>query len=347
MPTLRRWYRTGVPFSAAVLVIILFVVGLPLLGLAALVLRAGVVVGFGLALVGGIVAYSVSPAFRTWFSAQFEPITFHKGLRLGADVAVHPGHTWARFRRGQAVVGADDLVQASLGPVETVTLPPTGTWICRGQPLFGLRRGDRTVELRAPVSGMVVDHNASVEQRPSLMNTDPYGQGWVVKLRGLDLRRERRRLRAGETARVWFGYEVDRLISALGYFSSDILAGSGLRDNARHSSLHLLWRDSAMLPGIWLLWRQASDFPCFTAVIHRRYRDAVNGLAPQWRFGGPRGESPNPRRSWCSRLRQHFRSRVKRSHRELRFPRAEQACAKNARCIHGCHCRARRLPGGR
>jgi glycine cleavage system H protein len=200
---------------AAGLVILLFVVGLPLLGLAALVLRAGVVAGFGLALVGGIVAYAVSPAFRAWLDAQFEPIIFHKGLRLGAGVAVHPAHTWALVRRGQAVVGADDLVQATLGPVETVTLPPAGTRIRRGQPLFGLRQGDRTVELRAPVSGTVVDHNASLAQRPTLMNEDPYGEGWVVKLRGDDLRREQRRLRRGERARVWFGHEVDRLISAL------------------------------------------------------------------------------------------------------------------------------------
>jgi glycine cleavage system H lipoate-binding protein len=215
MPTPRRWYRTAVASAAAALVILLFVVGLPLLGLAALLVRAGVVAGFGLAVVGGIVAYALSPAFRAWFGAQFEPIILHKGLRLGADVAVHPGHTWARVRHGKAVVGADDLVQASLGPVETVTVPPTGTWIFRGEPLFGLRQGDRTVELRAPVSGMVVDHNASVERRPSLMNTDPYGEGWVVKLRGLDLRRERRRLRGGDKARVWFGHEVDRLIGTL------------------------------------------------------------------------------------------------------------------------------------
>jgi hypothetical protein len=47
------------------------------------------------------------------------------------------------------------------------------------------------------------------------MNEDPYGEGWVVKLRGDDLRREQRRLRRGERARVWFGHEVDRLISAL------------------------------------------------------------------------------------------------------------------------------------
>ncbi|NNG16838.1 MAG: hypothetical protein HKM89_10190 [Gemmatimonadales bacterium] len=215
MPTSRRWSRTAVTFAAATLVILLFVVGLPLLGLAALVLRAGVVAGFGLALVGGIAAYATSPRFRAWFGAQFEPIILLKGLRLGADVAVHPGHTWARVRRGQAVVGADDLVQATLGPVETVTVPPAGTRIRRGQPLFGLRQGDRSVELQAPVSGTVVDRNALLKQRPGLMNEEPYGKGWVLKLKGDDLRRERRCLRGGDQARVWFGHEVDRLIGAL------------------------------------------------------------------------------------------------------------------------------------
>jgi glycine cleavage system H lipoate-binding protein len=215
MPTSRPWYRTAVTVLAATLVLLLFVVGLPLLGLAALVLRAGVVAGFGLALVGGILAYATSPRFRVWFGAQFEPLLFHKGLRLGADVAVHPGHTWARVRRGYAVVGADDLVQATLGPVDTVTLPPAGSRIRRGQPLFGLRQGDRTVQLSAPVSGTVVDHNTSLQHRPRLMNEDPYGKGWVLKLQGEDLRRERRRLRVGDQARVWFGREVDRLIGAL------------------------------------------------------------------------------------------------------------------------------------
>ncbi len=215
MRTENRWYRTALTVGAAILVMALFVVGLPLLGLAALVVRSGVVVFFGVALVGGIVSYAVSPSFRTWFGAQFEPMLFHKGLRLGANVAVASGHTWTRVRRGEAVVGVDDLVQATLGPVDTVILPAKGTRVSRGQSLFRLRQGERSVDLRAPVSGTVVGHNALLGRRPTLLNEDPYGEGWVVKLEGKGLRRERRRLLRGDRAQAWFQREVDRLISAL------------------------------------------------------------------------------------------------------------------------------------
>jgi len=215
MEALKPWYRSALTAGAVVLVMVLFVIGLPLLGLAALVVRTGVVVAFGLALVGGVVTYAVSPSFRTWFGAQFEPILFHKGLRLGAGVAVGAGHTWARVRRREATVGVDDLVQATLGPVDAVTLPTKGTRVRRGQSLFGLRQGERSVMLRAPVSGTVSEYNASLAHPPTLLNEDPYGEGWVVKLEGKDVRRDRRRLLSGDRALAWFQREVDRLIGAL------------------------------------------------------------------------------------------------------------------------------------
>ena len=215
MRTADGWYRSAATIGAVLVVMALFVVGLPLLGLAALVVRTGVVVFFGVALVGGIVSYAVSPSFRRWFGAQFEPVLFHKGLRLGANVAIASGHTWTRVRHGQAVVGADDLVQATLGPVDTVILPAKGTQVRRGQSLFRLRQGERSVDLRAPVSGTVVGHNTALGRRPTLLNEDPYGEGWVVKLAGKGLPGERRRLFRGDRALAWFKDEVDRLIGAL------------------------------------------------------------------------------------------------------------------------------------
>jgi glycine cleavage system H protein len=204
--------RRGLVFALAAVLVVLGVLLLPVVAVA---MRPLLMVGFIVAALGAAVLSLFSPAFREWFKTVGEPEISYSGLRLATDAAAHPRHSWARFTSGGVAVGADDLVQAALGPVEAVELPSVGSRIKQGDPLFSLRRGNRSVRLRAPVSGTVVTRNEALVDRPQLINESPFADGWVVRLRADNVREEGRSLFQGKQARGWFRQEVDRLIGTV------------------------------------------------------------------------------------------------------------------------------------
>jgi glycine cleavage system H protein len=159
--------------------------------------------------------YRFHPGFRAWLDSSDELQISYNGLHLATDIAVHPNHRRARVSGKNAVVGADDLVQSTLGPVETVELPPMGSRVEQGERLFNLRRGDRCVEVRAPVSGTIVAANDALLQHPGLVDDDPFGRGWAVSIKADKLQEDAGRLLRGTQARSWFRQEIDRLLSTV------------------------------------------------------------------------------------------------------------------------------------
>lgn len=161
------------------------------------------------------VLYIVNPSFRGWIDAKIDDQIQCKGLRLVSGIDFHPSHSWARILLRHVLVGADDLVQAVLGPVQAVDLPEVGKRVKEGDRLFSLRRGNRCVEVRAPISGTVVATNEKLVRHPAFVNDEPFHRGWVVRLRPANVCEDRQRLLHGEEARTWFGREIDRLITSL------------------------------------------------------------------------------------------------------------------------------------
>jgi hypothetical protein len=109
---------------------------LPLIVVLALVLRPLLMAALIATAIAGIALSFFSPAFRRWFDALGQRQMCYNGLRLAKDIAVHPNHSWARLASRDVVVGADDLVQATLGPVEGVELPDVGSYVRQGERLF-------------------------------------------------------------------------------------------------------------------------------------------------------------------------------------------------------------------
>lgn len=209
--SIRRNLRNDVIYLAS---LVLVLVAVPLMGLLAFFGRAVFLGGLGVVALGAVV-FALSPTFRSWWRSRSTGQASFSGIRLAHDVALHPAHAWARLEDGELVVGADDLMQATLGPVEVVELPSAGRRVEAGEPLFRLRRGERTVDVRSPVSGEVRACNESLRDRPELVNQAPFTAGWVVRLDGEGPRRQRRGLLRGGKARTWLRGEVDRLLATL------------------------------------------------------------------------------------------------------------------------------------
>lgn len=89
-------------------------------------------------------------------------------------------HEWTRAENRRVTVGITDYAQDALGDVVYVDLPASGTRVEKGQPFGEVESTKSVSDLYAPVSGTIVERNEALESQPELVNSDPYGQGWMV-----------------------------------------------------------------------------------------------------------------------------------------------------------------------
>ena len=104
---------------------------------------------------------------------------------IPADLRYTKEHEYVRQAGADAVVqiGITDYAQGELGDVVFVDLPKVGAVVGRGD-VFGTIEAVKAVsELYAPLAGTVIDVNKALEDDPALVNRDPYGAGWMIKLR--------------------------------------------------------------------------------------------------------------------------------------------------------------------
>lgn len=91
-------------------------------------------------------------------------------------------HEWIDLSSSPATVGISDFAQRSLREVVFVDLPKIGQQVKRGAPLCSLESIKAVAEVYSPVDGVVIGVNPGLEASPELVNSDPYGRGWLVKL---------------------------------------------------------------------------------------------------------------------------------------------------------------------
>ena len=103
--------------------------------------------------------------------------TIQKDLRYTKE------HEWAREDGGDWVIGITDYAQGELGDVVYVELPEAGRTVAEGD-TFGTIEAVKTVsDLFAPVAGTVTAVNTAIKDDPSSVNRDPYGDGWLIKIK--------------------------------------------------------------------------------------------------------------------------------------------------------------------
>ncbi|MCG6947656.1 MAG: glycine cleavage system protein GcvH [Acidobacteria bacterium] len=93
-------------------------------------------------------------------------------------------HEWARAEGESVVMGISHYAQDQLGEVVYVELPEVGNGFDAGDELGTLESVKAVAEFLSPVAGEVIEVNERLEDEPNLVNDDPYGDGWLVKLSG-------------------------------------------------------------------------------------------------------------------------------------------------------------------
>jgi glycine cleavage system H protein len=103
---------------------------------------------------------------------------------IPAELRYTAEHEWVHRTSGDTVrVGITDFAQDALGDVVFVQLPEVGTEVTAGESFGEVESTKSVSDLYAPVSATVVAVNAELDTKPELVNSDPYGQGWLLELR--------------------------------------------------------------------------------------------------------------------------------------------------------------------
>jgi glycine cleavage system H protein len=114
-----------------------------------------------------------------WLLLQHQPfyMTFPENVRYTKD------HEWLRIEGDEAVVGITDFAQRELGDIVYVEVETVGQPLKEGT-VFGTVEAVKTVsDLYLPVDGTILELNPKLAANPELVNTDPYGDGWMVRMR--------------------------------------------------------------------------------------------------------------------------------------------------------------------
>ena len=104
-------------------------------------------------------------------------------MSVPQDLQYTRSHEWVRTEGDTATVGISDHAQDELGDVVFVELPDEGATFDAGESFGTVESVKAVSDVYAPVGGEVVEVNSSLEDAPEKINDDPYGEGWLVKLR--------------------------------------------------------------------------------------------------------------------------------------------------------------------
>lgn len=102
------------------------------------------------------------------------------------DLVFAASHEWVHLDGSIATVGISDHAQEELTDVVFVELPEVGRTVDAGDPTAVVESVKAASDIYAPMGGEIIEVNPEVESDPSLVNTDPYGKGWIFKLRVKD-----------------------------------------------------------------------------------------------------------------------------------------------------------------
>ena len=158
-----------------------------------------------------------------------------EGILVPDQLRFHAGHTWLlEERENLARVGADALAIRVIGAADKVELPKVGRWVRQGQRAFTFHAGVEKIDLVSPAEGEASEINHAVLKDPSLAVKDPYGNGWLVKVKVPERDTVERNLLPRSLVRVWMKEEIRRVRAAVPQVAQVAVMGGGVVDTVTH-----------------------------------------------------------------------------------------------------------------
>jgi len=99
-----------------------------------------------------------------------------------AELKFHKEHSWISIEGDHGTIGISDYAQQQLGEIIYVDLPDIDSEIRSGEPMCALESNKVATDVIAPVSGVIIETNGSLDEEPDRINSSPYEEGWLVKI---------------------------------------------------------------------------------------------------------------------------------------------------------------------
>jgi CheY-like chemotaxis protein/glycine cleavage system H lipoate-binding protein len=160
---------------------------------------------------------------------------------IPGGVFISEGHTWASMEDdGTVKVGLDDFARKFIGRIDDIEMPNLSMTVKRGQPLFYVKQGYRTIPFYAPVSGRVAKVNAALKNDVKALDTTPYGENWVCVLDAENLDTDLPRLKIGKAAVAFYHDELEHAHKYVHKATDNGQNGTGTSEAFKAGELELL-----------------------------------------------------------------------------------------------------------
>ena len=141
-------------------------------------------------------------------------------FNVPAGIFISPAHNWVSVElNGMVRIGIDDFTQKILGKIDSIALPNKGQKIKKGESIFSIKQGSRTMTFPAPVSGKVVSVNTELNDRIEYVNMKPYELGWMCCVEPTNLNEDLQSLKIGSDTVSWYQKEIDKYHEIVKKFS--------------------------------------------------------------------------------------------------------------------------------
>ena len=174
-------------------------------------------------------------------------------LRIPQGLFYSKNHTWTHLEKsGAANVGLDDLLQHLTGEVKFSNLINPGEIIKKGDLLAKIEHNSKLLKIFSPISGKILKTNSMLNKSPEMLNEDPYGKGWIYKIKPSNWIAETNSCFFAEDATNWATKELEKvkdfLIVSMGKHSHEpsiitLQDGGELRNNTLSELPNEVWQD--------------------------------------------------------------------------------------------------------
>jgi glycine cleavage system H protein len=158
-----------------------------------------------------VIDYFVKRSQQRAIAAEPAKPAFAHKLALPGGYFLSKAHTYAQLLfSGKVRVGIDEFIANLIGTADSIEVVAIGSSVRKGEILFSLQQGDRTLHFRAPISGKIVSINELIAEDKARLAADPYMGGWVVAIEPKNLAAEVGTLSLAEEAADWLKNELNR-----------------------------------------------------------------------------------------------------------------------------------------
>lgn len=141
-----------------------------------------------------------------------QPLFGENTVKVPGGIFFDKSHTWA-FMEKEGIVrtGIDDFIQHVTGKITGIKSKRPGDKLSKGETFITLIQEGKQLDLKSPVSGVIIENNPMLKENPSLLNTAPFEEGWVYTIKSMSWMKELRVLLLGENYNRWLRSEFSRL----------------------------------------------------------------------------------------------------------------------------------------